>query len=80
MVRTQVQFTEEQIQALRQLSVQTGRSVADLTRDAVSHFLLHHPGKNDVLLKGALSVVGAFTSGSHDGSTAHDQHLADAFL
>jgi hypothetical protein len=80
MVRTQVQFTDNQIKALRQLSAQTGRSVADLTRDAVNHFLSNRPNQTDLLLKRALSVVGAFTSGSHDGSTAHDRHLAETFL
>lgn len=80
MVRTQIQFTEEQMQALRQLSAQTGRSIADLTRDAVDCFLLHRPDKDSAILKAALSVVGAFASGSSDGSSAHDRHLADSFL
>ena len=78
-----MQFTDDQIKALRQISRQTGRSIADLTRDAVTQFLLHRPDQTDVRIKRALSVVGAFTSGpsgSRDGSTAHDRHLADAFL
>lgn len=79
MIRMKVRFTEEQVKALRQLSVQTGRSIADLTRDAVDYFLSHRPNQADLLVKRALSVVGAFSSGSHDGSTAHDRHLADAF-
>jgi hypothetical protein len=79
MIRTQVQFTEEQIRALKELSAETGRSVADLTRDAVNHFLLYHPRKDDALVKGALSIVGAFASGSDDGSSAHDEHLSNAF-
>jgi hypothetical protein len=80
MVRTQVQFTEEQIQGLRELSAQTGRSIADLTRDAVTDLLRRGRGDTEALLKAAQSVVGAFSSGSPDGSTAHDRHLADAFL
>ena len=80
MVRTQVQFTKEQMQALRQLSSRTGRSVADLTRDAVNQFLAHHSDQGPALLQRALRVSGAFASGSSDGSTAHDQHLAEAFL
>jgi hypothetical protein len=79
-VRTQVQFTDEQIQGLRALSAQTGRSIADLTRDAVTDLLRRRGGSTEALINGARSVVGAFSSGSPDGSTAHDRHLADAFL
>ncbi|MBI3693717.1 MAG: ribbon-helix-helix domain-containing protein [Acidobacteria bacterium] len=39
MIRTQVQLTEPQLQALRQLSAQTGKSIADLVRQSVELYL-----------------------------------------
>jgi hypothetical protein len=81
MIRAQIQFTEMQLAALRQLSVKTGRSIADLTRDAVDQFLSQHQGETHSLaIERALSVIGAFSSGSRDGSSAHDEHLGEAFL
>jgi Ribbon-helix-helix domain len=80
MVRIQVQFTEAQIKALRQLSAETGSSIAELTRDAVEQFLVDQGRRNQqAIIDRALSVIGAFNSGSNDGSSDHEAHLADAF-
>ena len=39
MIRTQVQLTDRQLEALRQASAATGRSVADLIRQGVDQYL-----------------------------------------
>ena len=80
MVRTQIQFTESQLEALRDLSNTTGRSVAELTRDAITMYLERRatPGQ-DVLITRAIEAAGQFASGRSDVSTDHDRHLAEAF-
>ena len=80
MVRTQIQLTEEQHSALRRLSAATGRSVADLIREAVGQALSSAPlaARKDRLER-ASRLAGKFASGSSDGSAEHDVHLAEAF-
>ena len=80
MVRTQIQFTERQLQSLRELSAATGRSIADLTRDAVAMYLQQCAGPSrDVLVQRAIAAAGKFGSGSRDVSRHHDQYLSKAF-
>lgn len=80
MVRTQVQFTEEQVSALKRLSAKTGRSVADLVREGVARYLAspERPDREE-LVRRALSLVDQFSSGPGDVSENHDRYLADAF-
>ena len=79
MVRTQVQLTEEQQNALRDLSAATGRSVSDLVRDAVERAIsgAPHVTRREQVEK-ALRLAGRFASGSSDISAHHDEYLAEA--
>ena len=77
MIRMQVQLTEGQVAALRERSARTGRSLAALVRDAVSSDLERRSGADR--WERALSVVGAFDSGSSDVSQRHQEELAEAF-
>ena len=63
MVRTQVHLDEKQLQALKQRSAETGRSIADLVREGVN----------------ARAASGKFASGSRGTSARHDHYLAEAF-
>ena len=80
MIRTQVQLSPEQLEALRRLSSTTGRSIADLVRQGVDQVLsaAHRPGPADRRER-AKRVVGLFSSGAADGSADHDRYLAEAF-
>lgn len=80
MVRTQVQLTEQQLKALRELSAQTGNSVADLIRRCVEQYLSarQHLDRNSQIER-ALRIVGRFRSGASDVSAEHDRYLAKAF-
>ena len=80
MVRVQVRLTLEQVQALRQLSADSGRPIADLVREGVDLYLSSRkrPDRNE-LWERALSVVGRFSSGLTDVSREHDRYLAEAF-
>lgn len=80
MIRTQVQLSPEQLEALRRLSAATGRSIADLVRQGVDEVLAaaRRPGPEDRLER-AKRVVGQFSSGAVEVSTHHDRYLAEAF-
>ena len=80
MTRTQVQLTEEELKALRQLSASTSKSIAELIRNGIDQFLaLHHIAQAEDRADRAIRVAGMFSSGSPDVSAHHDRYLADAF-
>lgn len=77
MIRTQIQFTEEQATALRRLAAERGVSIAELVREAVDRQLMETG--TAARRRRALAAVGGFRSGRGDVSVDHDAHLADAF-
>jgi len=80
LIRTQVQLTNDQLKRLRQLSSATGKSTAELIRNAVDQSLA---GKSVVdrkdRIERAIRLAGSFSSGHSDVSAEHDAHLAEAF-
>jgi Ribbon-helix-helix domain len=80
MVRTQVQLTPSQLEALRDASAATGRSIADLIRQGVDQYLAGRSGLGRTeRIERAIGVAGTFASGRTDISSNHDQYLAEAF-
>ena len=80
MIRTQVQLTDAQLQALRHLSVTTGKSVAELIRNGTDQFLAgRRVSKPEDRIERAIKAAGAFASGSNDAGADHDRYLAEAF-
>jgi len=80
LTRTQVQLTEAQLRALRQLSAKTGRSIADLIRQGIDQYLASgRVPTREERMERAIRVAGLFASGLTEVSTDHDQYLADAF-
>jgi predicted DNA-binding protein len=80
MVRTQVQLTHEQMTALRKLSASSGRSMADLIREALDLLLSNGSRRSDEeLRRRALNAAGRFRSGSRDISSQHDRYLEEAY-
>ena len=68
------------MESLRELSAVTGRSIADLTRDAVTAYLQRRGVQSrDMLVKQAISVAGQFASGISDVSANHDRYLSKAY-
>ncbi len=78
MVRTQIQLTEAQYEALRARAAAEGRSMADLVRASVDA-LLREPGHVGAgeRRRRALDVIGRYRSGPADLSAEHDRHLAE---
>lgn len=79
-VRTQIQLTEAQAQALKALAAAEGRSMADLIRDGVDALLRRRGIVDRTTVKArSLAALGRFRSGARDLGSKHDDHLADAF-
>ena len=80
LIRIQVQVTTAQADFLRGLGAETGRSLADLVREAVDGLIQEHQGTDPKARRtSALSVVGRFRSGLADVAAEHDRYLADSF-
>jgi Arc/MetJ-type ribon-helix-helix transcriptional regulator len=80
MVRTQVQLTEEQVRALRNLASVRQVSVAELIRQSVDT-LIQSSGEIDIKerRRRAIAAAGRFHSGASNISAKHDEYLAEAF-
>ncbi|MDR7550829.1 MAG: CopG family transcriptional regulator [Armatimonadota bacterium] len=79
MVRTQVQLTEAQVRALRQLAAERGVSVAELIRQSLELFLQSARTQDREERRRALAAAGRFRSGLHDLAAEHDRYLEDAY-
>jgi hypothetical protein len=80
MIRTQVQLTEEQARALRNLASARQVSVAELIRQSVGA-LIRSAGETDIeeRRRRAIAAAGRFRSGASDISAKHDEYLVEAF-
>ena len=76
MVRTQVQLTKEQAEALRRRSKRENVSVAELVRRAVDSYTRAEPPGDREIRGRAIRAAGRFASGVQDTSSRHD----DAFV
>ncbi len=80
MIRTQIQLTEEQSEALKQMAEQEGKSVAELVRMGVDQLIRSHQAVDrQELLRRALEAAGKFHSGDPDLAAQHDRYAAQAF-
>lgn len=80
MVRTQIQLTDAQAQALKEMATAEGKSMAELVRDGVDNLLRARRTVDRGAVKArSISALGRFKSSVRDLGTNHDDHLADAF-
>lgn len=80
MVRTQIQLTEVQAATLRSMAANRRVPVAELIRMSIDHFVEREAASSrEALVARAKNAVGRFSSESADGSSNHDEHLANAF-
>ncbi|MGB9661908.1 MAG: ribbon-helix-helix protein, CopG family [Moorellaceae bacterium] len=79
MIRTQVQLTEAQFEALKRLSAAENLSMAELIRRGVDLVLASGNNVNDEeRIRRAMAAAGRFRSGIKDLSANHDAYLAEA--
>lgn len=77
MIRTQIQLTEEQAKALREIATQRGVSMAELIRESVERTIEESERKEK--WRRALGVMGRYRSGLNDVSSDHDKYLAEDY-
>lgn len=80
MRRTQVQLTDAQALALRDLSAAQDKSMAQLIREAVDAFLRssQRPANTD-LRQRAIEAAGKFRSDVPDLATHHNDYLSESY-
>jgi len=78
--RTQVQLTDHQIRALKNMASAENKSMAELIRQAVD-ILLRSSGEIDreERKRRAIAAAGRFHSGFEDLSGEHDKYLNEAY-
>jgi Ribbon-helix-helix domain len=80
MVRTQIQLTQEQADALRTIAAAQGISMAELIRKGVDYILAKQPIISiEERRRRAIAAAGSFRSDVTDASTNHDYYLAEAY-
>ena len=79
MIRTQIQLTEQQMQALKEAAAREGSSLAELVRRGVDVLLREAGSAGGDPWERAAAVSGRFRSSRRDLARRHDDHLASAF-
>jgi hypothetical protein len=79
MIRTQIQLTDEQADALRRRASSENVSIAELVRRAIDAFTRTGPPSAREVRRRAMQAAGRFASGVSHTSSRHDEALADAF-
>ena len=79
MVRTQIQFEEQQLARLRRRAAEEGISVSALVRRMVEKVDDENPSREE-LWERASALVGRFNDGAKDVARRHDDYLEEAYL
>jgi hypothetical protein len=80
MVRMQIQFTEEEVAALRDEAARRKVSISSVVREAVDArvALPRHETSLDERKARAIAACGRFRSGLGDVASRHDEYFADS--
>jgi len=80
MVRTQIQLTREQFEAVKRMAASRNISSAEVIRQAIEALVKSRRVLDEGQKRSrALKAAGAFRSGTHDVSKNHDAYLAEAY-
>ena len=81
MIRTQIQLTEEQVEAVRKIAESKRISSAEVIRLSINRMIdaIIEPDIKERRSR-ALKSMGRFGSGKSDVSENHDKYLAEGFL
>ena len=79
MVRTQIQLSEDEVEAVKRLARERSVSMAAVSREAVDQYVSRESGPSlDERWQRSLAAVGGFHSGGANLSAAHDDEFAAA--
>ena len=80
MVRTQIQLTKGQAEALKEMAASQHVSVAEMIRRSIDALIRSSfESGDDERWRRAAAAVGRFRSDKSDVSTEHDRYLAEAY-
>ena len=79
MIRTQVQFTEDQYRKLKEISKSNHKSLSAIIRQAVDQLLLTRKPDRTALYRHAGTLVGKYRADKTDIAIKHDKYLDEAF-
>jgi len=80
MIRTQIQLTEQQAEALRSLAKRDHVSLAEVIRRGLDDVLARAAvAPQAELERRAIEIAGRFASGGSDVAIEHDKYLDEAF-
>lgn len=77
MIRTQIQLTEKQARALKQLAGRQGVSMAELIRQGVERIIEGSDRRER--RRRALAVFGRYHDQASDAAVNHDRYLDEAY-
>lgn len=77
MIRTQIQLTEEQARALKQLAAARGVSMAELIREGVEQIIAASDRRQRRLR--ALNMLGRYSDQATDVAVDHDRYLDEIY-
>ena len=77
MIRTQIQLTEDQASALKQLAGEQGVSMAELIRRGAER-VIEEGGRRERRRR-ALAVLGRYRDEASDVAANHDRYLDEAY-
>lgn len=78
MIRTQIQLTDQQARAVRELAQKEGRSIAEIVRESLdAHLRSRRTIGRKELERRSLEVIGRFRSGLGDLAEEHDKYLVE---
>jgi hypothetical protein len=79
-IRVQIQFTEQELAALRREAAQRHTSVSAVVREAVEERMAHPLTRRsrEELLQRSLAAMGRFSSGTGDVAARHDEYFANS--
>jgi len=77
MVRTQIQLTDEQADAITKIAKSRRISIAEVIRQAVNNTIKTNTVDAAELCRRSIEVTGKYRSGKRDVSGEHDKYLAE---
>ena len=80
MIRTQIQFTQEQWEALKKLAASRHISISEVVRESVDQ-VIHSPENREIdeYQRLCVEIVGKYQSGLSDISANHDKYLSEIY-
>lgn len=80
MIRTQIQFTQEQWKALKKIAAYRHVSISEIVRESVDQVIRSPENQEiDEYQRLCVEIVGKYQSGLSDISANHDKYLSEIY-